>query len=26
MQAYVLRGFARGSPDWGAGVSAAYAF
>ena len=26
MQAYVLKGFARGSPDWGAGVSAAYAF
>jgi hypothetical protein len=25
-QAYVLKGFARGSPDWGAGVSAAYAF
>jgi len=25
-QAYVLRGFARGSPDWGAGISAAYAF
>jgi hypothetical protein len=26
MQAYVLKGFADGSPDWGAGVSAAYAF
>lgn len=26
MQAYLLKGFARGSPDWGAGVSAAYAF
>ena len=25
-QAYVLKGFARGSPDWGAGISAAYAF
>ena len=25
-QAYLLKGFARGSPDWGAGVSAAYAF
>src|SRR5438034_811374 len=25
-QAYVLKGFARGSPDWGAGFSAAYAF
>ena len=25
-QAYVLKGFAHGSPDWGAGVSAAYAF
>jgi hypothetical protein len=25
-QAYVLRGFARGSPDWGAGLSAAYVF
>ena len=25
-QAYVLKGFADGSPDWGAGVSAAYAF
>jgi hypothetical protein len=25
-QAYVLKGFARGSPDWGAGVSAAYVF
>jgi hypothetical protein len=26
MQAYLLKGFANGSPDWGAGVSAAYAF
>jgi hypothetical protein len=26
MQAYLLKGFARGSPDWGTGVSAAYAF
>ena len=25
-QAYLLKGFARGSPDWGAGISAAYAF
>ena len=25
-QLYVLKGFSRGSPDWGAGVSAAYAF
>lgn len=25
-QAYLLKGFARGSPDWGAGVSAAYVF
>jgi len=25
-QAYVLKGFADGSPDWGAGVSAAYVF
>ena len=25
-QAYVLKGFADGSPDWGAGLSAAYAF
>ena len=25
-QAYVLKGFARGSPDWGAGLSAAYVF
>jgi hypothetical protein len=25
-QAYVLKGLADGSPDWGAGVSAAYAF
>lgn len=26
MQAYLLKGFARGSPDWGTGVSAAYVF
>ena len=26
MQAYLLKGFARGSPDWGSGVSAAYVF
>ena len=26
MQAYLLKGFARGSPDWGAGVSAARVF
>ena len=26
MQAYVMKGFARGSPDWGTGVSAAYVF
>jgi hypothetical protein len=25
-QAYALKGFARGSPDWGAGLSVAYAF
>lgn len=25
-QAYLLKGFAHGSPDWGGGVSAAYAF
>jgi len=25
-QAYVLKGFSNGSPDWGAGVSALYAF
>jgi hypothetical protein len=25
-QAYLLKGFARGSPDWGAGFSTAYAF
>ena len=25
-QAYLLKGFANGSPDWGGGVSAAYAF
>ena len=25
-QAYVLKGFANGSPDWGIGLSAAYAF
>jgi hypothetical protein len=25
-QAYFLKGFADGSPDWGAGISAAYAF
>lgn len=25
-QVYVLKGFANGSPDWGAGLSAAYAF
>jgi outer membrane putative beta-barrel porin/alpha-amylase len=25
-QAYVLKGFANGSPDWGAGLSAAYSF
>lgn len=25
-QAYLLKGFARGSPDWGTGVSAAYVF
>jgi hypothetical protein len=25
-QAYLLKGFANGSPDWGAGVSVAYAF
>ncbi len=25
-QAYLLKGFARGSPDWGAGLSAAYTF
>jgi hypothetical protein len=26
MQAYALKGFANGSPDWGAGTSVAYAF
>jgi hypothetical protein len=25
-QAYVLKGLANGSPDWGAGLSAAYSF
>jgi hypothetical protein len=24
--AYVMKGFAAGSPDWGAGIAAAYAF
>lgn len=26
LQAYLLKGFANGSPDWGSGVSAAFAF
>jgi hypothetical protein len=25
-QAYLMKGFANGSPDWGAGLSASYIF